>query len=333
MSKITIIGMGLIGTSLGLALKRAKIEAEIVGSDQDIGVTNRAMKIGAVDRTESNLLRAVRDARMVIIATPVNAIGALLEAIGSELSERCIVTDTGSTKGDVLRWAEEYLPRTVSFVGGHPIAGKEVSGPEAAQADLFQGANYCILPGKYAQKDAVRVVVDLAETVGAKPYFIDAAEHDSFVGAISHLPMILSTVLMKTTSSSPFWPEISKLAATGFRDITRLASGEPTLNRDICTTNQESIIRWIDDFIKEMYAFRSLVEEGNDSLWKTFDAAWEARDRWLQSKVTAPAPFPQVDTPTTAESMGALVLGDRSAGRVREMFDWFKDDKGRRRRR
>jgi prephenate dehydrogenase len=330
MSKITIIGMGLIGTSLGMALKKAQVGAEIVGSDQDIGVANRALKARAVDKTESNLLRAVRDAQLVIIATPVNAIGELLKAIGSELQEGCIVTDTGSTKGDVLSWAEEHLPRTVSFVGGHPIAGKEMSGPEAAQADLFQGANYCIMPGKYAQKEAVRVVVDMVEAVGAKPYFIDTAEHDSFVGAISHLPMILSTVLMKTTSSSPFWPEISKLAATGYRDVTRLASGEPTMNRDICLTNQESILRWIDEFIKEMYAFRGLVEEGDDSLWKTFDAAWEARDRWLQSKVTTPAPFPQVDTPTTAESMGSLVLGDRSAGRAREMFDWYKDDKGRR---
>ena len=333
MSKITIVGMGLIGTSLGMALKKAQVGAEIVGSDRDAGVTNRAMKAGALDKTESTLSGAVRDADMVILATPVNAIGKLLEVIGPELQEGCIVTDTGSTKAEVLKWAEEYLPRTVNFVGGHPIAGKEFSGPEAAQADLFQDANYCIIPSKYAQKEAVRVVVDLVEAVGAKPYFIEAAEHDSFMAAISHLPMILSTVLVKATSGSHFWPEISKLAGGGYRDITRLASGEPTMNSDICLTNQDGIIRWIDEFIKEMHAFRSLVEEGSDSLWKTFDSAWEARDRWLQDKVATPAAAPHVDTPTSAENMGALFVGERSAGRIREMMDWFKDDKGRRRRR
>jgi prephenate dehydrogenase len=325
--KITIIGMGLIGSSLGMALKRAKVSAEIVGSDADRGVANRAQRAGASDSTEANPLSAIRGARLVILATPIGAIGELLKLFGPELEEGCVVTDTGSTKAEVLRWAEQYLPNTVNFVGGHPMAGKEASGPEAAQADLFEGATYCIVPGKHADEQAVGTVVKMVETVGAKPYFIDPVEHDSYVAAVSHLPLVLSTVLMKLTSSSPSWPEISRLASTGFRDISRLASGDPEMSRDICLTNQEGITYWIDQFIKELNAFRGLVQEGGERpLGRAFDAAWEARDRWLQNKITAPSSNPQVQIPTTAEKMGGLFLGDRAAGRIKEMLEWQKGD-------
>jgi len=323
--KITIIGLGLIGSSIGLALKKAKLEVEVVGHDKERSVENRAQRAGAVDKTELNLFTAIKGARLVIIATPVKAIEEVLKLIGPELQEGCIVTDTGSTKGVVLQWAEQYLPRTVSFVGGHPIAGKEVSGPEGAQADLFKGATYCIIPGRYADREDVRVVVRMVEHMGATPYFIGPVEHDSFAAAVSHLPMVLSAALVKATSSSPSWLEISRLAATGYRDVTRLASGDPVMSRDICLTNQEDIVYWIDEFIKELYAFRSLVKEGDESLWKAFDSAWEARDRWMQDKVGARSSAPPVNAPTTAESMGGIFLGDRAAGKVQEMFDWYKD--------
>ena len=328
MNRIAIIGTGLIGSSMGMALKKAQVSAEIVGTDRDRGTANRAQKIRALDSTETNPLRAVRGASLVILSTPVGAMEEIMKLIGPELDEGCVVTDTGSTKSEVLRWAEQHLPSTVNFVGGHPMAGKELSGPDAAQADLFQDTTYCVVPGRRADQEAVSTVVKMAETMGAKPYFIDSAEHDSFVGAVSHLPMVLSTVLMRLTSSSPSWPEISRLASTGFRDVSRLASGDPVMSRDICLTNQEGIVHWIDQFIKEMYAFRGLVQEGGErTLGKVFDDAWEARDRWLQNKVAAPAANRQVDLPSTAETMSGMLLGDRAAGRMREMLDWRREDK------
>ena len=140
--------------------------------------------------------------------------------------------------------------------------------------------------------------------------------------------MILSTVLMKLAASSPSWPEISKLASTGFRDISRLASGDPEMSRDICLTNQEAIVYWIDAFIKEMYAFRGLVQGGEAGpLGQAFDDAWEARDRWLQNKVIAPSTNRHVDLPTTAETMGGMLIGERVAGRIQEMVNWRNDDK------
>ncbi|MEK7777525.1 MAG: prephenate dehydrogenase, partial [Chloroflexota bacterium] len=190
----------------------------------------------------------------------------------------------------------------------------------------FQGATYCVIPGKHADEQSVRTVVTMVETIGARPYFIDPVEHDSYVAAVSHLPLVLSTVLMKLTSSSPSWPEISRLASTGFRDISRLASGDPVMSRDICLTNQEGIVYWIDGFIKELYAFRGLVKQGDERpLGRAFDDAWEARDRWLQNKITAPSAGPRVELPTTAESLGGLFVGDKASHRIRELLDWQKD--------
>ena len=234
-----------------MALKKAQVKAEIVGSDRDRGVANRAQKMGGADSTEPNPLRAVKGAKVVVIATPIRTIEDVMKLIAPELEEGCVVTDTGSTKVSVLQWAEEHLPSSVSFVGGHPMAGKEMSGPDAAQADLFQGATYCLMPARNTGQDALGSVVAMVEAMGAKPYFIDPVEHDSFVGAVSHLPMILSTVLTRLTSGSPSWPEIARLASSGYRDVSRLAAQEPTMNRDICLTNQDGLTHWIDEFIKE----------------------------------------------------------------------------------
>jgi prephenate dehydrogenase len=330
--RITIIGQGLIGGSLGMALKQAKLGPEVVGHDKDRGVATRAKKAGASDRTEPNLFKAVEGARMVVLAIPVPEMEGVLKHIGTELEEGCIVTDVGSTKEAVLRWAEEYLPSGISFVGGHPMAGKETSGPEGAQADLFRGATYCILPGKGADPNAVGVVVGMAEMLGAKPYFIDAVEHDLYAAAVSHLPMVLSTVLVKATSKNAAWPEIARLASSGYRDVSRLASGDPEMNRGICETNQGSLVRWIDEFIVELQAFKDLVREGGEPLEKAFDSAWETRDRWLQNKIAKPNLDYQVQLPSTAEAMGGMLIGDRAAGRVREMLEWIESDKSRRRR-
>jgi prephenate dehydrogenase len=320
--------MGLIGSSLGMALKKAGIPAEIVGTDRDRGVARRAQRAGASDRTETNPLSAIRGSKMVILATPVGGIKDLLELFGPELEDGCIVTDTGSTKTEVLRWAEQYLTDRVNFIGGHPMAGREVSGPEGAQADLFKNATYCIIPGKNASQKAIEAVIKLADTIEAKPYFIDPVEHDSFVAAVSHLPLVLSSLLVKINADDPSWPEVSKLASTGFKDLTRLASGSPEMSRDICATNPELIIRWLDKFKDEIDLFKKLLEDGNpDVLWQFFDNTWEARDRWMQNKIEAKGLIPTQELPSTIETMGGMVLGDRASSKLREMYDWQNDPK------
>jgi prephenate dehydrogenase len=288
--RITIIGLGLIGGSMGLALRRAGAGLEVVGFARRPEVASRALELGAVDRTEGSLISAVKDAELVLIATPAMAIKEILAEIGGSLREGSIVTDAASTKAKVMDWAEETLPPSVSFIGGHPMAGKETSGIEAADGDLFQGCTYCLIAGRGAAQEARDTVAGLVRQIGANPLFIDAAEHDSLVAGVSHLPLLISVALVAATTRSPSWPRMAGLAASGFRDLTRLASGDPRMSRDICLTNREPILHWIDDYIEELRALRRLVSEGgvkggggeSEKLGEAFMQAREEREDWLR---------------------------------------------------
>jgi prephenate dehydrogenase len=236
------------------------------------------------------LISAVKDAELVLIATPAMAIKEILAEIGGSLREGSIVTDAASTKAKVMDWAEETLPPSVSFIGGHPMAGKETSGIEAADGDLFQGCTYCLIAGRGAAQEARDTVAGLVRQIGANPLFIDAAEHDSLVAGVSHLPLLISVALVAATTRSPSWPRMAGLAASGFRDLTRLASGDPRMSRDICLTNREPILHWIDDYIEELRALRRLVSEGgvkggggeSEKLGEAFMQAREEREDWLR---------------------------------------------------
>lgn len=278
--RVAVIGLGLIGGSMGLALKQA--DFEVVGFARRGEVAQRALAIGAVDRAEADLASAVEGAQMVIIATPVLAMKEILAQLGRMLPHSSVVSDTASTKEQVMGWAQESLPPGVSFIGGHPMAGKEILGIEAAEAELFRGCIYCLVPGENASEEAISLVEGLVKKIGAKPLFLDATEHDSLVAGISHLPLLLSTALVSATSKSPQWPKMAKLAASGFRDLSRLASGSPQMSRDICLTNREHILRCIDEFSKELGKLRRLLSEGGDELEEAFLRAREARERWLQ---------------------------------------------------
>jgi len=281
--KIAIIGLGLIGGSLALALKKARAKGtEIVGFSRSAETLAVARKCGAIDQAAKNLASAVSGADMVVIATPVMATKEVLASISEHLSPKCVVTDTGSTKVQVMQWAGEYLSSKVSFIGGHPMAGKETSGIDEADADLFQGCVYCLTPASCATPQAVRKLKRLVESIGAKPFFIDAETHDNLVAGVSHLPMLLSAAFVTTTTKSRLWSEMAKLAAGGYRDFSRLASGNPEMNRDICLTNQEKIVDWLDRYIEVLKGYRHLVAEDSEELAEMLAQAREARDRWLQ---------------------------------------------------
>lgn len=281
--RVAIIGLGLIGGSIGLALKRTGLrETELVGYVRSPEAADKALRLAVVDRVEQDLRAAVDEADIVILATPVMAIKEILAQIGPHLPPGCLVTDTASTKAKVMQWAEEYLPPTVDFIGGHPMAGKEFSGIEAAEASLFEGCIYCLVPGQNPSSASIQRIVDLVRELGANHLLITASEHDNSVAGISHLPLILSSALVTTTTDSPSWSKVSKLAATGYRDLTRLASQHPRMNRDICTTNGENITAWIDEFIKELRRFRQLIADDNEEeIEQAFIQARQARQRWV----------------------------------------------------
>lgn len=283
--KITIIGLGLIGGSLGLALKAAQLPSiEIVGHDRDRGTEGDAKRMGAIDKAEHNLPRAVEGASLVIIATPVLAVKETMELIAPDLSEGAIVTDTASTKADVMRWAEEILPEGVSFVGGHPMAGKETSGIVGAEATLFHEKAYCLCPSVTASESAIKTIIGLANSVGAEPLFIDPAEHDQYAAAISHLPMVMSTALFSLMHASPSWEDMAQLASSGFRDATRLASSNAAMSHDIMRTNREAIIHWLERLEGELSRFRKLLEDANDAeLLDIFARVQLERDKFMVS--------------------------------------------------
>ena len=282
--RIAIIGLGLIGGSLGLALHKAKAAQQIVGHDLRKGVNDRACKIGAIDTTYNTLADTLHGADLVIFATPVGAMRALLQSSAPYLSPGAVVTDVASTKVQVITWAEEFLPATVSFVGGHPMAGKELSGVEASDADLFKNHIYCLTPTARTRPAAIEKVAIMVEMIGASVRFLEPVEHDGEVAGVSHLPFLASIALVNTVAEDGAWEDASLLAASGFRDISRLAAGNPEMYRDICLTNSEAITRWLDEYIISLQGLRVRIAAHDKDLDETFDQARQARQKWHNSQ-------------------------------------------------
>lgn len=314
MVRVTIIGMGLIGTSLGMALRSADDKESglhgcvITGYDAQSRATTDARGRLAIDREARTLEEALHEAQLIILAVPAQALHDLFVEIAPLVPYGSVVTDVASTKAQVLEWARELLPRTVDFVGGHPMAGKERSGAKAADPALFKGAIYCLTPLAQTRQSAIELVDEMVRQVGAKTYYIDPTEHDHYVAGVSHLPFLLSTVLIEATSRSPAWREMTPLAATGFRDISRLASGDVEMHRDICLTNSTAMIRWIDDTIRILFETRDALESSNsDALEALFRHAREMREEWLNSRPNlrpGEEEFEQIASPTMPERSG-----------------------------
>ena len=335
MTTIAIVGTGLIGTSLALAIKSSNLQVDVVGTDYDSTARSGAQKSGAFKKVEARLSSAIRGADVVVFAIPVMAMREMMESAAHDFEEGCVVTDVASSKRAVLQWAEEVLPKNVSFVGGHPMAGKEQSGPEHADGTMFKGKAYCIVPSPTADRAAVSSVTTLAEAIGAKPLFIGVDEHDSFVAAASHLPFMMSVALMGCTSKSANWDDIGQLASTGFGDLTRLASGDPVMHRDICVTNPEPIVAWMDAYIRELYDLRNmLAAEGGpdpDAVQQVFVEAMEARARWQagiftkMDRISGPAS----EIPTFGESMSEMFIGRKGMEVQKKLFSGTKNDRAK----
>lgn len=278
--KVAIVGLGLIGGSLGLALRKARMAEQVTGYDLGRGVCEQARKVGAIDQVHTSLADVVRGAELIVLATPVGAMHALLQQMGDLASPGAVITDVASTKSQVISWAEEFLPDTLTFVGGHPMAGKETSGVDAADPALFRNRIYCLTPTARTSPAALNKVLALVETIGARVRFLEPAEHDGQVALVSHLPFIASTALMTTATENSNWSDASQLAASGFRDTTRLAAGNPEMYRDICLTNHEAVVRALDDYLKTLHMLRDHIATGDPHLNELFARSQEARQQW-----------------------------------------------------
>ena len=327
MPQITIIGLGLIGGSLGMALRQAyNGKAELVGYDSNSKAHNSAKKAGIVDRTEWNLDKAVENADVVVLAVPVGATPEIFKAIGPYLKEGATITDTASTKREVLGWANEILPESVGFVGGHPLAGSGLSGSDAATPSLFTNKKFAVISSAKAPQSSVGQVLKIVDDIGSSPFFLSADEHDSFVAAVAHLPAVISTALVSAIAKSPSWREMGKFASDEFGDMSRLAGVDPEVNHGLCRTNPDMIVYWINQMISELQDWRSMIVDENRNssespLMNSFINAWEARARW--SAGIDPVDFPQQEIPTAGDSMMSMLLGGHMASRLSSMT---KDD-------
>ncbi len=264
--RVAIIGLGLIGGSIGLALHKANAVQQVTGYDLGKGVSNHARKIGAIDQPYSTIDDAVRGAELIILATPVGAMRFLLQSLATAATPGAVVTDVASTKAQVISW--------------HPMTGKELSGIAVADAALFQGHIYCLTPTARTQPTAINKVSTLIEALGARVRFLEPGEHDGQVAGVSHLPFVSAIALMNTVAHSPAWNDAALLASGGFRDVTRLAAGNPEMYRDICLTNSDAITRWLGEYISTLSTLRDRIAAHDKTLDEDFARAQQFRLEW-----------------------------------------------------
>lgn len=295
---IAVIGAGVIGTSIGLALKQLEDKPKLIVHDKKGEHTRQAVKMGAFDQSEWNLINACDGADLVILAIPTAEIRPTLEAIGPELKKDAIVSDTAQTKRNIVEMAQEILPEHVHFIGGNPIVGTINSGPEYARADLFKGMLYCLTPTAKVLPDAVNLLEDMVTLIGATPFFLDPVEHDGLLSGVNGLPTLLSIALMNVASRPVSWHEMRKLAGGLFSQVSSGAVGEPHSLTEEFIENKENTLRWLEAYMAELESLKALIKnDDNDALIAQIESAVNTRAVWQRdfeqkrlSDLTAPPP-------------------------------------------
>jgi len=280
MKRLAVIGVGLIGGSFALGLKKAKAVSHVVGVGRNPANLKVAMERGILDSIAPDTATAARDADLVLVAVPVGQ----YERIFAELANsKALITDAGSTKRDVIAAARKALGKRIArFVPGHPIAGAEKSGAAAASADLFRNRRVVLTPLKENANADVSMVETAWSTCGAKVSRMDADEHDAVLAAVSHLPHLLAFALVHEVAQRPNSAELFSFAAGGFRDFTRIASSHPEMWRDICVANRDRLLDEVSRFSKRLERVKALLDSPAE-LEKLFAEARAARDAWIHS--------------------------------------------------
>lgn len=279
-TRVLLIGVGLIGGSLALAMKKHR-HVTVVGADINTNEVQVANQLGIVDYVAEDIKTEAAQADYIVLATPVEYTTAWIHDLSNwKLKETVIVTDVGSTKGEIMKAAEALNKKRISFIGGHPMAGSHTSGAVNARADLFCSARYILTPFENEQKEKIDALMHLLEPTGAHFVPLDAATHDQITGVVSHLPHVIATSLVRQVKGYSAQNHlVTEMAAGGFRDITRIASSNPHMWRDILKQNRSMLLTLLDDWMKEMEQVKLLVEKGDGhELFDYFSDAKEFRD-------------------------------------------------------
>lgn len=279
-NRLAIIGVGLIGGSLALALRKREVVGEIVGIGRGEGNLRRGVDLGVIDRYCQDPGEGVRGADMVFLATPVCTIAGIVGRIAPMLSPGAIVTDGGSVKEEIVAACEPLMPTGTFFVGGHPIAGTEHSGVEAAFATLYEGRRCILTPTERTDPSALAAVAAMWEAAGSEVVTMDVHKHDRVLAAISHLPHMVAYSLVNAVGGYDRFDEnILRYSAGGFRDFTRIASSDPVMWRDIALMNRDATLEMMDHFAGSLADLRRLVAAGDaDGLERFFTTSKELRD-------------------------------------------------------
>lgn len=285
-NKLVVIGVGLIGASFALALKRVRAVKHVVGVGRTRANLAAARRLRVIDEAQSDPGRAVHDADLVLIATPVGQMGAVMTAIAPHLPPRAVVTDGGSTKCDVIAGARRFLAgRYRRFVPGHPIAGTERSGARAGFAELYRDRCVVLTPQAETDADAVRLVKRAWVTCGARVVMLDAEEHDRMLAAVSHLPHVVAYALVNSLAHRRDAAQVLRFSAGGLRDTVRIAGSSPEMWADICVANRDALLAVLDDYEDALEETRAAIEQGDAAtLRRLFARARAARERWLVKK-------------------------------------------------
>ncbi|MEQ8328391.1 MAG: prephenate/arogenate dehydrogenase family protein [Parvibaculum sp.] len=271
--RVALIGLGLIGGSLGHAMKRAGLADHVAGYARSEATRKRALEIGFVDSVHASAAEAARDADLVVVCTPVGALGSVAAEIEPHLKKGAILTDVGSVKMAVIRDMGPHVPEGVHFIPGHPIAGTEESGPDAGFAELFD-SRWCILtPVPGTDEKATERLSAFWTACGSKVDVMEPKHHDMVLAIVSHLPHIIAYNIVGTASDleTVTQSEVIKYSASGFRDFTRLAASDPTMWRDVCLNNKEPILEMLARFSEDLTALQRAIRWGDgDVLFDLF---------------------------------------------------------------
>ena len=278
--KVCIVGLGLIGGSIGLAIKRLNISNQITGYARSNSTLERAIELGLVDSVKDNLKDAVNNSDLVILATPLSTFRELVEEMKPFLKKGCIITDTGSAKLTVIEDLKDILPNGVEFVPGHPIAGTEESGPDAGFAELFDN-RWCILtPTEDNSSNAVDLVKGFWESIGSKVEIMDPMHHDKVLAITSHIPHLIAFNIVGTANNlaNVTEKEVVKYSAGGFRDFTRIAASDPKMWSDIFTYNSDAVLEMLDLFSNDLAKLKAaVIKKDSDLLFSNFEKTREVR--------------------------------------------------------
>jgi prephenate dehydrogenase len=288
---LAVVGTGLIGGSFARALREARVTGRVTGFDRDPAAREAAVRLGVVDEAPDTLAAAVAHADFILVATPVRAIEGVLAEIAPHLKPGATVTDTGSTKQDVVAASAALGEKRARFVPGHPIAGREESGVAAAIATLYRGAKVVLTPQPDTAPDALAAVRAAWQSAGATVVEMDAAAHDRVFAAVSHLPHLLAFALVSEIAGREDADRLFGFAAGGFRDFTRIASGSPAMWRDIALQNRTALLEELDRYAARLAEYRALVDQSDaQGLEEMMAAARDAREAWLKRYQAARSP-------------------------------------------